>query len=754
MADISILNAGESKASAKTEGTLKVARNHKVWIDLDNSPHVPFFAPISEELQKRGYSVFITARDCFQVCDLANLFNLTYKKIGRHYGKNKILKLTGLCFRATQMLPTILRERPSLALSHGSRAQVLLSTLMGIPTVTIFDYEYASQVLLKVRPGWVMVPEVIPDDAVKLSRQHVLTYPGIKEDVYVPRFQPDPSIQGQLGLKETDVVVTLRPPAVEAHYHNPQSDELFEAVVDLLGQKRHVKVVLLPRNERQASSVRKLWPGLFATQELIIPERVVDGLNLIWYSDLVISGGGTMNREAAALGVPVYSIFRGKIGAVDQYLAASGRLTLLESVDDVRNKIPLVKRHRPAGPKSSNPTALRTIVDHVVSVMESKCQERVSQNAVTGEFVRQPFEAKGPGLDLDELTQMAVKGLERMFDSEKQLFCFRLKQSEHGLVREGLSHRYTLMSLLGLHKIEKSPIDVGTALDALLRTTTWVDNIGDLGLLLWLCALDSPERLEEVCSKFEVRSALSRYPDARQARTMELAWFLSGLAHATLSPRRKISRDLTELAFNAYDSLKDNQGGSGIFGHLARKRSMAGRVRGHIGSFADQVYPIYALARFAQAYNHEEALQEALKCTEAICRVQGTKGQWWWHYNSSTGRVLQRYPVYAVHQHGMGPMALFAVGEAAQLDFTDAIYRGLRWITGKNELSYEFRDASASIVWRSIYRKPHRMYLDEILSLVRFSEGDGAFEVKRECRPYELGWLLYAFGDSTDEGHV
>jgi len=340
----------------------------KVWIDLDNSPHVPFFAPIIDELQERGVSVFITARDCFQVVELADLLGLNYRQIGRHYGKHKVLKLAGLCTRSLQLAPAILNEKPDLALSHGSRSQLLLAKMLKVPSVVVMDYEFAKG-LAFMKPSWIMAPECIPATALQMEEDRVLKYPGIKEDVYVNRFKPDAAIKIQLGLAERELLVTIRPPASEAHYHVPESDTLFEAVMRFLGDKSDAKVILLPRNQAQEVVIRKRWPELFASGKIMVPPRAVDGVNLIWHSDLVISGGGTMNREAAALGVPVYSIFRGKIGAVDRYLAASGRLVLLENAEDVRTKISLVKRHLSSEPRRETSSALRKIVDNVVAIV-------------------------------------------------------------------------------------------------------------------------------------------------------------------------------------------------------------------------------------------------------------------------------------------------------------------------------------------------------------------------------------------------
>ena len=347
---------------------LTIHLTKKIWIDLDNSPHVPFFKPIIHELSVRGYDVFLTARDAFQVAELIKHFNLSARLIGHHYGKNKLLKAIGLFYRVFQIAPSVLKEKPDLALAHGSRTQYLLASLLRIPAVQIFDYEHA-QAMPIVRAGWIMIPEIINENISKYD--NIIRYPGIKEDVYVPSFKPDGKIMAELGLSEGDLVITVRPPATEAHYHNPQSEELFIAVINFLGEKQNTRIVLLPRNDKQASFLKKRWPEWCANSKIIIPDHVVNGLNLIWYSDLVVSGGGTVNREASALGVPVYSIFRGKIGAVDRYLSETKRLVLISSVEDVRSKIVLAKRHRPHRPEHADGATLQYIVDHIISILRA-----------------------------------------------------------------------------------------------------------------------------------------------------------------------------------------------------------------------------------------------------------------------------------------------------------------------------------------------------------------------------------------------
>ena len=342
-----------------------------IWIDLDNSPHVPFFFPIIRELEKSGHSVILTARDTFQVIGLADYYKLNYAKVGKHYGANKLLKVIGTIWRSVQLASVVLKHKPDVSLSHGSRSLILLSSMLGIPTVLLFDYEHSRSLPL-IKPELGIAPEVINSPHIaKHFKRGLRVYSGIKEDVYVPSFRPDPSILQQLNLREDDIVATIRPPASEAHYHNPDSDKLFFGVVEFLGHRSGVRMIILPRNEKtQKDLVYKTWPSWCKEGKITIPDRVVDGLNLIWHSDLVISGGGTMNREAAALGIPVYSIFRGTLGSVDKYLAERGRLTMIETQEDVESKIRLVKRRKGTEESFGDSLALKQIMIAIEEVLD------------------------------------------------------------------------------------------------------------------------------------------------------------------------------------------------------------------------------------------------------------------------------------------------------------------------------------------------------------------------------------------------
>ena len=343
----------------------------KVWIDLDNSPHVPFFLPIIKRLKEDGYEVALTARDSYQVCELLDFYQVKANVIGKHYGKHKLLKVLGTVLRALQLIRFVRREKPDISVSHGSRGCVIASSLMGVPSVVLGDYEFTNKVKL-LGPKWMIFPEMVPDGTISGGGVKVLKYPGIKEDVYVANLRPDRGLRQRVGVSESDLLITVRPPATEAHYHNPESEGLLDEALRRFSGRPGVKILLLPRNKRQESELRDAWPKEIASGDIVIPSHVEDGLNLIWNSDLVISGGGTMNREAAALGVPVYSIFRGKTGAVDRYLVQTGRLTMLETIQDVDTKLVPVRRSITADFRCEYRPALETIMGYVEAIIESR----------------------------------------------------------------------------------------------------------------------------------------------------------------------------------------------------------------------------------------------------------------------------------------------------------------------------------------------------------------------------------------------
>jgi hypothetical protein len=360
----------------------------------------------------------------------------------------------------------------------------------------------------------------------------------------------------------------------------------------------------------------------------------------------------------------------------------------------------------------------------------------------------QDVRSHDPHMTVQRLVERAVRGLPQMFDARSGMFCYKLQKTATGLVQEGISPRYTAMTLMGLHRLEYKgmpcPVEVKAVLERLLANTDWVDNIGDLGLLLWLAAQVAPGRLRELDNPLQIPTALSRFADAREGVTMHLAWFLTGLSYYSLASGDP--EKMREVACETYDLLIQNQGKKGYFGHLARHGSLKGSVRGWIGSFADQVYPIYGMTQFSQAFGDRSALGRAQDCAVAICGAQGPLGQWWWHYDSRTGRVFEEYPVFSVHQHGMGPMTLFALSKATGMNFDPWIYKGLDWIDRGNELSVNMEDDSANVIWRCIRQSRLQRLSGTLLGTPMNGQPKG-LSVLQECRPYELGWLLYGLAE-------
>ncbi|HAF16039.1 MAG TPA: hypothetical protein DCK93_02620 [Blastocatellia bacterium] len=316
----------------------------RIWIDLANSPHVPFFRPLANEFIRRDHEILVTARDFAETVALARAAGFAAEVIGGHGGGKLSGKAGNLVQRAFLLARWARGRGIHLALSHNSYSQILAARALSLKSVTLMDYEHqpANHLAFRVASR-VIVPRAFPEEA--LSRfganpAKVKRYDGTKEDVYLAAFQSDPDFEKQLhalGISANEVLVTMRPPASEALYHRFEN-ELFDQLLDRLLATSDLKIVLLPRNDsqRQAYSARR-------DSKLIVPPQPLDGANLIASSDLVISAGGTMNREAAALGIPAASIYAGEWAAIDRELVREGRLRKVSTPEDVQD-LPLGKK--------------------------------------------------------------------------------------------------------------------------------------------------------------------------------------------------------------------------------------------------------------------------------------------------------------------------------------------------------------------------------------------------------------------------
>jgi uncharacterized protein len=302
----------------------------RIWVDLTNSPHVLVMRPVIENLRARGHEVEVTARDFAQTIGLLERFGIEHTEIGRHRGGRLGAKARGLGERSLALTRWARGRGFDRALGHGSNDITVAAALLRIPSSTTFDYEWATvqhNVNCRLADA-VVVPDAIPPERLYRygARGKVRGYPGLKEEYYLADFEPDPQVLNDLGVHRDDgrpIAVVRTPPEVSL-YHRFEND-LFAQVLDRL---KGVQTVVLPRTPEQR--LQLVGAGGF-----IVPERAIDAQSLVAYADVVVSAGGTMNREAVALGTPVYTVFEGRLGAVDERLIAEGRLRKLTSADQL-----------------------------------------------------------------------------------------------------------------------------------------------------------------------------------------------------------------------------------------------------------------------------------------------------------------------------------------------------------------------------------------------------------------------------------
>lgn len=353
--------------------------------------------------------------------------------------------------------------------------------------------------------------------------------------------------------------------------------------------------------------------------------------------------------------------------------------------------------------------------------------------------------------DIPTLNSLAVRSLVSMFDGKAQLFSQRLRMNKDGFRWDGTSRKHTMIALLGLRRLAQGgaqPFDLGKIQDVAFQDRTWVKSAGDLGLLTWFTAVCRPEQIGVIFDEFDFENALGNYPDGREEQTAGLSWFLAGISHARLACTA-LPQDLTDVAADAYRKLRANQSEHGIFGHAGCARFPRRASFSRLGTFSDQMCAVFALSKFAQAFDIEEPLESALACGNAICALQGELGQWWYLYDKRTCRVVGRYPVLSLHQYGTAPCGLLTLGEATGRSFHAAISKGLSWIAGANELHHDLRNVDRAFIWDSIGRASRlARYWDVALGFLRPSRraGIGGLKIQYETRPDHLGWLLYAFG--------
>ncbi len=349
----------------------------------------------------------------------------------------------------------------------------------------------------------------------------------------------------------------------------------------------------------------------------------------------------------------------------------------------------------------------------------------------------------------------SIRALRRMYLPDEGMFVFCIRRGPNGDCPEGVSPRYTAIVLIGL-ATESDDVasqilhgrDARSACDVLLNDVTSVDNLGDVALTLWAStALGHPDAERALKRLRELDPERGSHP------TVELAWVVSALS---LHRDRSSDDGLAGRVAGRLKSCFDER--SGAFAHWPVDAHQ-GRLRSHVSCFADFVYPVQALSAYHQATGDPSALELAKRCALLMCHRQGRDGQWWWHFDARTGRVVEGYPVYAVHQNSMAPMALFALADACGVDHSPSIARGVRWLESSRELGGgTLIDEQADLIWRKVARRePGKLSrgLQAMASrahpVLRMPGLDMVFRPGRvdyECRPYHLGWILHAWPES------
>ena len=359
-----------------------------------------------------------------------------------------------------------------------------------------------------------------------------------------------------------------------------------------------------------------------------------------------------------------------------------------------------------------------------------------------------------------QLRSLAIDSLARMYRPEERLFAFTLRKSDRGEVLEGVSKRYTATALIGLvgqdrHVVTEVLGDHGLedVCGYLLADLQGMQDLGEVALTTWAARmLGHPDAHKAV-------EALRRIDPSRGAHpTVEHSWALTALViGGSESSDMALAKRIADALLGRFSE------NSSIFSHATAPKGLAA-LRHHVSCFADFVYPIQALSHYYQTTGDARAAEAATSCAERMCGLQGPEGQWWWHFDIRTGRVIERYPVYAVHQDSMAPMALFALAEACGKDYSESIEKSLRWLQDPTEITEPVIDLERNVIWRKVARREPNKFVrglqataSRLHPAIRVPAVDTVFppnSIDYESRPYHMGWILHAWPQSWLEKSV
>ncbi len=336
----------------------------KIWVDIANSPQVLFMNPIIKELQRRGIETVITTRRQSETVELADHCGFTHTVVGAHGGGSFVGKGLALAWRAARLVWFLRGQHIDLAISGSSYSQALATPLLRVPLIAFNDYEGnpGMKIICRVARK-ILVPGVFAKDnlyRIGAREDQIEAYSGMKENVYLSDFTPDPAFLEKAKIPPEKILVTMRPASDVSAYHQFENP-LFERALEFIAQQENTYIILLSRNPVQREKYEFL-----GYSNVHFPAEALDGPNLIHYSDLVVGGGGTMNREAVVLGTPVYSLFMGLMGSIDRHLIESGKMHWVNKDEDIPTISLKKKEALPSSHQLSSQNLVRDIVDQVI----------------------------------------------------------------------------------------------------------------------------------------------------------------------------------------------------------------------------------------------------------------------------------------------------------------------------------------------------------------------------------------------------
>ena len=352
------------------------------------------------------------------------------------------------------------------------------------------------------------------------------------------------------------------------------------------------------------------------------------------------------------------------------------------------------------------------------------------------------------------LRSIAVNSLARMYRPEQKLFAFRLRKKGREEILEGISRRYTAIALVGMAGEDRhitsevlKKHSLQDVCERLLDDCGQSRELGELALTTWAAKVLRHKDAHKAVTALKLME-----PAKGLYRTVELSWALTALVAGDSEPAEApLAKKIADTLIASFNRQ------SGLFPHAPTRKGLSS-LRSHVSCFADFVYPIQALSFYYQATGDSRASEIACACAEKMCELQGPQGQWWWHYDLRTGRVVERYPVYSVHQDSMAPMALFALADACdKKDHSEAIDKSLGWLTNPPEIPNSLIDRERNVIWRKVARRePFKLvrklqatasYLHQTLRVPGADLLFPAVSIDYESRPYHMGWILYAWPD-------